>query len=517
MEKVDGGSFYVMPDGRIVSLSETAMDMIAEMGGTEEGKEEEGGMLKIQGANEPTELLSVSEAAFDFDAYVETIVTYNCRNCEFTSQSRLLVGDHVREVHLYIKAIQEAKVLVSDDVEPVGGDEEVDVNPEQSVNGMRIIVNDQLEDEVGGGVGDDGLSSSVQGSGLPFESSHFSIIIGKDMFGGDTTMAATDVVSVLAEKQVVSLDPPQSLKKPIVKAENGKKLESNEMEANHEKRQLACSFKNCAFLFKEQEQLDFHLSCHREEGGSGFSCPEVGCELRSEKWREMATHLWRRHGRDCDMLLCSLCTNYRTMYPKILEEHHQTHMNLKQFVCDVCQKGFNQMSQLKNHAVIHLDKSGIEPIPSWAKPKQCDICQKMFSDSKCLKKHVQAIHSKLKPYICQVCGHQSARKAMLQLHVRQHTGEKPFQCDVCEYRTGDHNSLRRHKRKHTGDKPYKCQHCDYASIQSSSFKSHLRSKHPDQVEVGSSLPSCPLLLVELEQQDDLSQIVVVKEEGQKNE
>ena len=515
MEKVDGGSFYVMPDGRIVSLSETAMDMIAEMGEAEEGKEgEERGMLKIQGEDEPTGLLSESEANFDFDAEVETIITYRCRNCEFTSQSRTLVGDHVREVHLYIKAIQEAKVLVSDDIEPVGGDEEVDVNPEQSVNGMRIIVNDQLEDEVGGGIIEDGLSSAVQGSGLPFESAHFSIIIGKDVFSGDGTMAAGDVVSVLAEKPVL-LDTAPSLKKPIVKAENGKKLQSNELEANHEKRQLSCSFKNCAFLFKEKEQLEYHLNCHQEEGSS-FCCPEVGCEVSSDKWREMATHLWRRHGRDCDMLLCSLCTNYRTMYPKILEAHHQTHMNLKQFVCDVCQKGFNQMSQLKNHAVIHLDKTGIEPIPSWAKPKQCDICQKMFSDSKCLKKHVQAIHSKLKPYICQVCGHQSARKAMLQLHVRQHTGEKPFQCDVCEYRTGDHNSLRRHKRKHTGDKPYKCPHCDYASIQSSSFKSHLRSKHPEQVEVTRSLP-CPLLLVELEQQDDLSQIVVVKEEGQKPE
>ena len=89
------------------------------------------------------------------------------------------------------------------------------------------------------------------------------------------------------------------------------------------------------------------------------------------------------------------------MFPKILEAHNQTHLNLKQFVCDVCNKGFNQMSQLKNHAVIHLDPLAAS-VPSWAKPKQCDICNKMFSDSKSLKKHVQAIHSKLKPYICQV-------------------------------------------------------------------------------------------------------------------
>ena len=517
MEKVDGGSFYVMPDGRIVSLSETAMDMIAEMGQVEDDKEDEGAMLKIREPDEPTGILSVAETNFDFDAYVETILTYNCKNCDFSSQSRAVVGDHVREVHLYIKAIQEAKVLVSDDVEPVASPGEVDVNPEQSVNGMRIIVNDQLDHEAGGVA--DGLSTVVHGSGLPFESSHFSIIIGKDMFNEDTTMAGGDVVSVLAEKSVPSIDPPppppSSLKKPMLKGEPAKKLQPNELEANHKKRQLACSFKNCAFLFKEQEQLDYHLSCHQEEVG-GFCCQEPGCQVRSDKWRDMATHLWRRHGRDCDMLLCSLCNNYRTMFPKILEAHHQTHMNLKQFVCDVCHKGFNQMSQLKNHAVIHLDKTGIEPIPSWAKPKQCDICLKMFSDSKCLKKHVQAIHSKLKPYICQVCGHQSARKAMLQLHVRQHTGEKPFQCDLCEYKTGDHNSLRRHKRKHTGDKPYKCPHCDYAAIQSSSFKSHLRSKHPEQVEPARPL-TCPLLLVELEQQEDLSQIVVVKEEGQKIE
>jgi uncharacterized Zn-finger protein len=92
----------------------------------------------------------------------------------------------------------------------------------------------------------------------------------------------------------------------------------------------------------------------------------------------------------------------------------------------VCGKSFRQMSQLRNHAVAaHLDKNS-ELLPMWLSKKQCDICKKYFSDSKCLKKHVQAVHSRLKPYICHVCNHQSARKAMLEMHMRQHTGEKPY-------------------------------------------------------------------------------------------
>ena len=68
------------------------------------------------------------------------------------------------------------------------------------------------------------------------------------------------------------------------------------------------------------------------------------------------------------------------------------------------------MAQLTNHVVGSHLRNNAEAakvvLPAWCSKKQCDLCQKYFSDSKCLKKHVQAVHGKLKPYICHVCNHQ---------------------------------------------------------------------------------------------------------------
>ena len=78
----------------------------------------------------------------------------------------------------------------------------------------------------------------------------------------------------------------------------------------------------------------------------------------------------------------------------------------------MCGRSFKQMAQLTNHVVgCHLKKKAESTsesiaLPAWCSKKKCDLCQKHFSDSKCLKKHMQAVHGKLKPYICHVCNHQ---------------------------------------------------------------------------------------------------------------
>ncbi|GFT98155.1 zinc finger protein 782 [Nephila pilipes] len=238
-------------------------------------------------------------------------------------------------------------------------------------------------------------------------------------------------------------------------------------------RAFRCTRSGCGHRFTSDSNLNYHYSSHSTVG-KPFMCPE--CREEHDHWRGLAMHLWREHTIDIDLHSCTECP-YKTFSFFKLDNHRKIHSDERAYVCDTCGKGFKQISQLRNHIVIHLDRKNL-PEKRWYSEQECDICGRKFSDTKCLRKHQQAVHSKLKPYICSYCGHLSARKAMLELHMRQHTGEKPFLCEHCDYRTGDHNSLRRHRMRHTGDKPYKCPHCPYACIQAISYKTHLRNKHP---------------------------------------
>ncbi|KAL3860759.1 hypothetical protein ACJMK2_010832 [Sinanodonta woodiana] len=239
---------------------------------------------------------------------------------------------------------------------------------------------------------------------------------------------------------------------------------------------IKCNTNGCNAKFRNEESLHLHLECHVEDSTAEvFRC--LSCEEKFFAWKACRAHLWKRHGMDTDLLTCDVCRVFKTDTMSKLLIHKEIHSDERPYTCDQCGKGFKQFAQMKNHQMSHSVPSMDDP-DKWYTSKDCEICQRTFANAKCLKKHIEAVHSKMKPYVCNFCNHACARKAMLELHLRVHTQEKPFKCDVCTFTTGDHNSLRRHKMRHTGQKPYKCPHCPYACIQAISLKVHMKNKHP---------------------------------------
>ncbi|XP_022903654.2 zinc finger protein 260-like [Onthophagus taurus] len=238
-------------------------------------------------------------------------------------------------------------------------------------------------------------------------------------------------------------------------------------------KKVKCSVKGCDLRFALEDYRLRHEHCHVNGNKKQFRCPT--CEKQFSIWRICSLHLWKCHEIDAGLLTCVTC-NYKAFSAHKLLSHMLIHKEQKEFLCNECGKRFKQMSQLRNHQVLHLNHS--QSAPNWSSHKKCDICNNIFADSKGLKKHIQSVHNKFKPYVCNICGHKSSRKAMLDLHLRQHTGEKPYSCHICSYRTGDHNSLRRHLMRHEGTKKYSCPHCSYQSIQSVAYKQHVATKHP---------------------------------------
>lgn len=54
-------------------------------------------------------------------------------------------------------------------------------------------------------------------------------------------------------------------------------------------------------------------------------------------------------------------------------------------------------------------------LPPWLSSRKCTICDRFFANNKSLQKHIQCVHEKLKPYICNVCEYRTSRKAMLEV------------------------------------------------------------------------------------------------------
>ncbi|XP_070701978.1 uncharacterized protein [Pempheris klunzingeri] len=200
-------------------------------------------------------------------------------------------------------------------------------------------------------------------------------------------------------------------------------------------------------------------------------------------------HLLKNQCGECGLVLSS---------SSALESHVGLHAGLRPFSCTLCGKHFSDSKGLKRHGRVHRN----------GRIHVCQQCGKGFVYSFGLTKHIQMVHSRIKPFVCQICNKGCFTKQDVEAHIRSHTGEKPFHCNLCDkkftrrielnvhlrWHNGekrhwcpycgkgflDFNNLKRHKYIHTGEKPHSCPHCVKNFTQSGHLKKHLKNVHKVQ-------------------------------------
>lgn len=237
--------------------------------------------------------------------------------------------------------------------------------------------------------------------------------------------------------------------------------------------------KSCPYKFENEIKLSLHTKCHTcPNAAQKFKCYECSVELTT--WRRCTAHLWKAHQIDVDLLQCPQC-EYKAHASVLVWRHMRAHkkwrMRVLRSLRAVQRKRLQQ--DLKNCDVNVGQTAPVNKNKYYAE-KTCEICSRKFVNGKTLSKHVKAVHNKIKPFICNVCGKKMARKASLIIHMRQHTGEKPLHCKVCKFSTRDPSVLHKHQLRHEKTEKLKCKHCDFSCIQTSAYKRHMRLNHSEE-------------------------------------
>ncbi|KAK3920861.1 Zinc finger protein 483 [Frankliniella fusca] len=81
--------------------------------------------------------------------------------------------------------------------------------------------------------------------------------------------------------------------------------------------------------------------------------------------------------------------------------------------------------------------------PTCPKTGTCKLCKKTFSY---LRKHM-LVHTKVKPFKCNVCGHECSQKSNLNRHYKSKHADKNFDCPICGAKFSRNDKLKEHIQK----------------------------------------------------------------------
>ena len=133
------------------------------------------------------------------------------------------------------------------------------------------------------------------------------------------------------------------------------------------------------------------------------------------------------------------CTKKYATISKLVA-HERTHTGIKPFICQICQKSFNEKGNLKAHLKFHSE----------IRPFKCPLCDKRYKSNVHLKDHIRIQHYQIKKFRCQFCNKSFGRTSALKVHVRKHIDKKRFQCkfEGCGKRFAEKRNMEKHYKSH---------------------------------------------------------------------
>jgi len=112
------------------------------------------------------------------------------------------------------------------------------------------------------------------------------------------------------------------------------------------------------------------------------------------------------------------------------------------------------------------------------KPFPCEICGKEFARKAALRIHKISVHTNLKSYLCADCGAAfKANSALIDHKKRVHLQIKPHRCEYCGKEFFSKKDYGEHTRTHTGEKPFQCQLCGKCFGRGYHLKRHTDGVH----------------------------------------
>uniref|UniRef100_A0A8C3AHS0 PR/SET domain 15 n=1 Tax=Cyclopterus lumpus TaxID=8103 RepID=A0A8C3AHS0_CYCLU len=155
-------------------------------------------------------------------------------------------------------------------------------------------------------------------------------------------------------------------------------------------------------------------------------------------------------------------------------KRHKAREHKRVYRCSLCNKVFQNSSNLNRHIRSHGDKLF-----------KCDECDKLFSRKESLKQHISYKHSKNLPdqdyrYKCNTCEKSFRLENALKFH-NCRTDDKTFQCDICSRFFSTNSNLSKHKKKH-GEKLYSCEICNKMFYRKDVMQEHHRRHGPKHMK-----------------------------------